>query len=93
MAPKTKEEISLSELISRLDERSIAIQNQINTLSELLKKHEERIEKNEEKFVRKEQFIPVQKAVYAIISVVTLTVLSIILSHVLMAPVQIPTGH
>lgn len=93
MAPKTKEEITLNELVSRLDERVIAVQDQINTLFELLKKYDEKFEKEDDKYVKKEQFIPVQKAVFAIISVVTLTVLSLILSHVFMTPIQLPAGH
>ena len=92
MAPKTKEEMTLSELVSRLDERSIAIQDQINTLFELLKKYEEKIEKHEEKYVKKEQFLPVQKAVYAVISVIVMTVLSVMLGQIFVKPI-LPIGH
>lgn len=92
MAPKTKEEMTLSELVSRLDERSIAIQDQINTLFELLKKDEDKIEKHEEKYVKKEQFLPVQKAVYAVISVIVMTVLSVMLGQIFIKP-MLPIGH
>lgn len=65
MSDKTPEDYKY--LLVRLDERTLDIQRQNEDLKRKLSGLEDKIERN---YVSKEQFIPVQRAVYAAIGLI-----------------------
>ena len=76
-----------NELLIRLDERAVSIQREIKQLNDDISEIKNNIKENRaeyiKQFVTKEEFAPVQRSIYGIVSLILVTVIGTVLSLVI----------
>jgi transcription termination factor NusB len=68
------------ELLIRLDERSRAMKQDVAEMKDNISDIQNSFKKDLEKFVTKEQFAPIQRAIYSVATFIVVTVIGTILS-------------
>ena len=73
-------EEKIQELLFRLDERSKNIKSDIEDLKNGLEDMKEATKRDLEKYVTKEQFAPMQRAIYSVATFIVVSVLGLLIS-------------
>lgn len=73
----------LKEQIARMDERIINIQKEIEDLHDEVSCLKKEIKEDGKSFVKKVEFIPIQRVIYALISVMGVTVIGALLNLII----------
>lgn len=73
-------EEKIQELLFRLDERSKNIKSDIESLKEDVSDVRNAMKRDLEKYVTKEQFAPMQRAIYSVATFIIISVLGILIS-------------